>query len=143
TVEGTTAHVVILQSRDNEFGGVLGSTEMDVVSEATATCTAVGGLGGRAIFGGGPESCGNVVDISGSTAVVDGGVHSNGDFKTTGSTHIYEEHVSASGEIKAPTAVFNGGSSEDAETESYPVPEIWLDVDYWRNRADRTLPPGA
>ncbi len=65
------------------FGAALGADELDAVASAVATCT-IGG-DGYAIFADG--TCGNSVDLSGSTGRVEGGVHTNENLKVTGSNH--------------------------------------------------------
>ena len=76
---------------DTESGGVFGpATDIapDVINvSATSSASCVGSqfLDGYAIFGQ-TSSCGGFdVDVSGSTSLINGGVHSNDDIKITGS----------------------------------------------------------
>jgi len=61
--------------------------QITVISSAVAECERIPFLGGYAVFAGGPPSCtgGAELDLSGSSKIVNGGVHSNGQLKISGS----------------------------------------------------------
>lgn len=76
---------------DAAFGAAAaidGDGQFDVVSEATARCMARPFLGGYALLAFGPSTCGGGVelDLSGSSQIINGGIHSNGDMKITGAS---------------------------------------------------------
>lgn len=60
---------------------------LTVLSSAVAECEEIPFLGGYAIFAGAPASCngGVELDLSGASKIVNGGIHSNGEVKITGS----------------------------------------------------------
>lgn len=62
--------------------------DVTVLSSAIAECEAIPFLGGYAIFAGGPTSCngGVELDLSGASKIINGGIHSNGEVKITGSS---------------------------------------------------------
>ena len=76
---------------DAAFGraaGIDGDGQFGVLSQATAACIANPFLGGYALLAFGPDTCGGGVelDLSGSSKIINGGIHSNGDIKITGAT---------------------------------------------------------
>lgn len=83
--------VSIATKVDAAFGGAAaidGDGQFDVVSQATAACVANPFLGGYALLAFGPDSCsgGVELDLSGASKIINGGIHSNGDIKITGSS---------------------------------------------------------
>lgn len=91
--EPATGHwqVQISTKVTSAFGaaaGIDGDGQFDVVSQATAECKAHPFLGGYALLAFGPDSCtgGVELDLSGSSQIINGGLHSNGDIKITGAT---------------------------------------------------------
>ncbi len=62
--------------------------QLTIVSSATAQCDVHPFLGGYAIFADAPSSCngGVELDLSGASKIINGGIHSNGDVKITGSS---------------------------------------------------------
>lgn len=91
--EPTTGHwqVQISAKVDAAFaaaGGIDGDGQFDVVSQATAKCKAHPFLGGYALLAFGPDGCtgGVELDLSGSSQIINGGLHSNGDINITGAT---------------------------------------------------------
>ena len=79
--------VVISATNDTTFGKASpGAGSLTVVSRAVAKCEVEPFLGGYAIFAGADTSCNGAVelDLSGSSKIINGGVHSNGDIKNTG-----------------------------------------------------------
>lgn len=91
--EPTTGHwqVQISTRVSAAFGAAAaidGDGEFSVVSQATAQCKAHPFLGGYALLAFGPETCGGGVemDLSGSSQIINGGLHSNGDIRITGAS---------------------------------------------------------
>ena len=81
--------VTISTNVDAAFGAASGiDGEFNVVSQATAACVAHPFLGGYALLAFGPDTCGGGVelDLSGSSKIINGGIHSNGDIKITGAS---------------------------------------------------------
>ena len=83
--------VTISTTVDASFGGAAGidgDGEFGVLSQATAACVAHPFLGGYALLAFGPDTCGGGVelDLSGASKIINGGIHSNGDIKITGSS---------------------------------------------------------
>jgi Flp pilus assembly protein TadG len=68
--------------------GIDGDGQFSVLSQATATCVTHPFLGGYALLAFGPDTCGGGVelDLSGASKIINGGIHSNGDIKITGSS---------------------------------------------------------
>lgn len=80
--------------------GISGDGQFDVVSQATAACLAHPFLGGYALLAFGPDGCtgGVELDLSGSSQIINGGLHSNGDIKITGASTTINGDVTYIGE---------------------------------------------
>jgi Flp pilus assembly protein TadG len=82
--------VDITDVNDATFGGATpyAADEVTVLSSSVAECETIPFLGGYAIFAGGPASCngGVELDLSGASKIINGGIHSNGELKITGSS---------------------------------------------------------
>lgn len=88
---------------DAAFGAAAaidGDGEFGVVSQATAACIANPFLGGYALLAFGPETCGGGVelDLSGSSQIINGGLHSNGDIRITGASTTINGEVTYLGD---------------------------------------------
>lgn len=142
-----TYHVVITKTDDTNFTGVIGTDQVTVVSEATAKCTQEGGLGGYALFAGAPATCGDdpQINIPGSSMEINGNAHSNGSVASPGPEwdgKVWNGHVTYGPGGTASGVGYTEGNSQ-AEFQSYPVPDDWMDVTYWapgggRETADPT-----
>lgn len=121
---GNMYEVMIFSTEPTSFGRAAGINdgEMTVVSEAVADCKTFPFLGGYALFAGAPSTCngGVQMDLSGSSQIVNGGIHSNGDMKITGSAPDINGPITYLGD-------FNGDAG-DSEPEKifgsaipYPV----------------------
>ena len=82
--------VDITITNGSTFGGATpyAGDSITVLSSSVAECKVFPFLGGYALFAGAPSSCngGVQLDLSGSSKIVNGGIHSNGDIKITGSS---------------------------------------------------------
>jgi len=88
---------------DAAFGAAAaidGDGQFSVVSQATAACIANPFLGGYALLAFGPETCGGGVelDLSGSSQIINGGLHSNGDIRITGASTTINGEVTYIGD---------------------------------------------
>ena len=95
--------VVISATNDTTFGKASpGAGSLTVVSRAVAKCEVEPFLGGYAIFAGADTSCNGAVelDLSGSSKIINGGVHSNGDIKNTGSSTQINGPVTYFGDVQ-------------------------------------------
>lgn len=89
--------VDITNVTDSTFGGATpyAGDEVTVLSSTVAECEAIPFLGGYAIFAGAPATCngGVELDLSGASKIVNGGIHSNGELKITGSNTVVNGNV--------------------------------------------------
>lgn len=101
-------------------GGIDGDGAMTVVSRSVAACVAHPFLGGYALFASGPGSCtgGVELDLSGSSKLINGGLHSNGEIKVTGS------ETEINGDV---THV--GGSNYEPSTQLADEPPNPIDIE--------------
>ena len=114
--------VVISATDDTTFGKASpGAGSVTVVSRAVAKCEVEPFLGGYAIFAGADESCngGVELDLSGSSKIINGGVHSNGDIKNTGSSTQINGPVTYFGSIQGDD--IPGATQVYGEPYDYPV----------------------
>lgn len=104
--------------------------DVTVLSSAVAECEAIPFLGGYAIFAGGPVTCngGVELDLSGASKIINGGIHSNGELKITGSSTDVNGQVTfvGSSNYSPSTQIFN-------ELE-YPIE---LDISVYRPGGSR------
>lgn len=89
---GNNWTVRIIEENPTTFGRATpyAPDDLRVDSEATATCFDTGLFGGMAVFGK-ADACpgiGGDVNLSSSDVYIDGGVHSNGDLKISGSSPV-------------------------------------------------------
>lgn len=108
--------VDIQTTNASSFGGATpyAGDSVTVVSSATAECEEIDFLGGYAIFAGGDtcSSGGVELDLSGSSKIVNGGIHSNGEVKITGSdaeingdvTYLDSSDYTPSTQVYSPVA---------------------------------------
>ena len=98
--------VQITSTNETHFGAasVTGATDLTVLSRAVGECEELPFLGGYAIFAGAEPSCngGVELDLSGASQIVNGGVHSNGDVKVTGSDTEITGTVTYRGSAQLP-----------------------------------------
>lgn len=89
--------------------------EITVLSSSVAECIEKKFLGGYALFAGGPPSCngGVELDLSGSSKIVNGGIHSNGDVKITGAS-----------------TTINGTVSHLGSSNYTPSTQVYASIDY-------------
>lgn len=118
---GSVYEVIILSTENTTFGKLppISDGDLTVVSRAVADCKTFPFLGGYALFAGAPSTCngGVEMDLSGSSQIVNGGIHSNGDMKITGSAPDINGPVTYLGD-------FNGDAG-DADPEKIfgsPIP---------------------
>ena len=115
--------VTIATRVDSAFGaaaGIDGDGAMTVVSRSVAACLAHPFLGGYAVFASGPTACtgGVELDLSGASKLINGGLHSNGEIKVTGSDTEINGIVT-----------YVGGSNFEPSTQLATEPPIPLDID--------------
>lgn len=115
---------VSISSRvDSAFGaagGIDGDGAMTVVSRSVAACVVHPFLGGYALFASGPASCtgGVELDLSGASKLINGGLHSNGEIKVTGSD------TEINGDV-----TYVGASNYEPSTQLATEPASPLDID--------------
>lgn len=92
---------------------------MTVLSSALAECEEIPFLGGYAIFAGAPTTCngGVELDLSGASKIINGGIHSNGEVKITGS------NTDVNGVV-----THIGGSNYSPSTQVYEMLDYPLDI---------------
>jgi Flp pilus assembly protein TadG len=90
TSAGNDWTVTITEQNDATFGRATADApnQIKVSSESTARCVDNGVLDGYAVFGGAGCPGQKEVDLQSSTLTVNGGVHSNGDFRIPNSSTI-------------------------------------------------------
>lgn len=115
--------VSIASRVDSAFGaagGIDGDGAMTVVSRSVAACVVHPFLGGYALFASGPASCtgGVELDLSGASKLINGGLHSNGDIKVTGSD------TEINGDV-----TYVGGSNYEPSAQLATEPPSPLDID--------------
>lgn len=129
--------VVIDTENDATFASPgVGVDRVDVQSRAVASCVQEPFLGGYAIFAG-AESCSNggsvELDLSGSSAAIEGGVFTNGDMKITGSDLDIDGPIEYRGS-------FNDGSLGLPAEKYFGSPKPYpvdLDIVDWRPTGSR------
>jgi hypothetical protein len=106
--------------------------DVTVLSSAIAECEAIPFLGGYAIFAGAPATCngGVELDLSGSSKIINGGIHSNGELKITGSS------TDVNGEV-----TYVGSSNYSPSTQLYSELEypVELSIADYRPGGSRAL----
>ena len=116
--------VDITELSQGTFGGATpyAGDQITVLSTSIAECEAIPFLGGYAIFAGGPTSCngGVELDLSGASKIINGGIHSNGELKITGSNTDVNGQVTYVG-----SSTFSPSTQVFSELE-YPV-ELTID----------------
>ena len=119
-LSGSMYEVIILSTEQNTFGKIppISDGDMTVVSRAVADCKVFPFLGGYALFAGAPSSCngGVELDLSGSSQIVNGGIHSNGDMKITGSAPDINGPITFIGD-------FNGDAGDATPDQDLRFPD--------------------
>lgn len=112
--------VVISTTNPTRFGvaSPYAPDELTVVSRAVADCDRIPYLGGYAVFAGAESDCngGVELDLSGSSKIINGGVHSNGDIKVTGSDTQINGPITYRGAVS--------GSTLDGAVQLPPGPPV-------------------
>lgn len=135
-VSGNRYRAEISVDRDTGFGGVIGQETITVVSETEVDCDAELDLSGAAVFAGANNCPGVELSLTGSSQIVNGGVHSNGSVQLQGSsvtingTVTYLEGSAPSGvtsvQLPPPPLAYPPEFSID---RFKPGGEVWLATD--------------
>ncbi len=133
--------VVIDSYLSGNFVQLIYSGPLNVQGRAVAYCgTSSTGEEGfpplpYAVYGG-SHSCGSAsIEFSGNLNTVDGPVHSNNDWKLSGTNNYFDETITYAGSnIQTESAnVFNGGPPQDIDTSyEWPLTAAPLDVAAYR-----------
>lgn len=133
SVSGTSATVQVTAVQNTGFGSAIGTEQITVVSEATADCEPGELPGDYALFAGAPPSCtGYELNAPNAGKQITGGVHSNGDFSSTGATGDYwgPATVTYTGTPNIDAGhTFHAGHGP-GPTKPYPVFSYWVPETY-------------
>ena len=127
----------ISTSSDSFFASIIGIDEFAVATDARAECTGGGGSG-YAIFAIG-DTCDKQIDVSGSNQEFYGGIHSNRNIHTSGSSNDYGggNGVPPVDEVTRVSTANSGGGSFSADP-GYPqysptqAPPFTFDIGRYR-----------